>query len=445
MRCSRSIAPATYFRHKTEQAHPARRSERAQRDDWLTTQIQQVWDENFGVYGALDSPPDAGDLVGPEVVSNDDVAWLQSRHQDLFDVSAEALAIDCAVEDPRCGQPCDPQRGEKRAGLPAPAGGVVVDARATRCPAVPPKQIVGDAGFVQKHEVGDVPGRRRRVPRDPRGRDVRPIVFGRADRFFNGQAEGPHGAPDRRHTRGRGEGVLQPQGLATTDARWHRRRALYGGAINAADGAEKQGVVRGRAFKTTTPDDAAARPADLVNREFVATRPNELWVADLTYVATWRGFVYVAFVIDIFARRIVGWRVSSSLRTDLALDALEQALYARPAIDQLVHHSDRGSQYLSFRYTDRLADAGIDPSVGSVGDSYDNALAESVIGLYKTEVIRRRGPWRHLEAVEFATLDWVDWFNNRRLLEPIGNVPPVEYEQQYYQAQDAPAMRAGVN
>ena len=133
---------------------------------------------------ALDSPPDAGDLVGPEVVGNDDVAWLQSRHQDLFDVSAEALAIDCAVEDPRCGQPCDPQRGEKRAGLPAPAGGVVVDARATRCPAVPPKQIGGDAGFVQKHEVGDVPGRRRRVPRDPRGRDVRPIVFGRADRFF---------------------------------------------------------------------------------------------------------------------------------------------------------------------------------------------------------------------------------------------------------------------
>ena len=206
-----------------------------------------------------------------------------------------------------------------------------------------------------------------------------------------------------------------------------------------------QGVVRGRTFKTTIPDDAAARPADLVNREFVATRPNELWVADLTYVATWRGFVYVAFVIDVFARRIVGWRVSSSLRTDLALDALEQALYARPAIDQLVHHSDRGSQYLSFRYTDRLAAAGIDPSVGSVGDSYDNALAESVIGLYKTEVIRRRGPWRHLEAVEFATLDWVDWFNNRRLLEPIGNVPPVEYEQQYYQAQDAPAMRAGVN
>ena len=142
------------------------------------------WQVPEGGPGGLDSPPDAGDLVGPEVVSNDDVAWLQSRHQDLFDVSAEALAIDCAVEDPRCGQPCDPQRGEKRAGLPAPAGGVVVDARATRCPAVPPKQIGGDAGFVQKHEVGDIPGRRRRVPRDPRGRDVRPIVFGRADRFF---------------------------------------------------------------------------------------------------------------------------------------------------------------------------------------------------------------------------------------------------------------------
>ena len=280
------IAPATYFRHKTEQAHPARRSERAQRDDWLTTQIQQVWDENFGVYGARK-------------------VWRQ--------LTRDGIAVArCTVER-----------------------------------------------------------------------------------------------------------LMRQMGL--------------------------QGVVRGRAFKTTTPDDAAARPADLVNREFVATRPNELWVADLTYVATWRGFVYVAFVIDVFARRIVGWRVSSSLRTDLALDALEQALYARPAIDQLVHHSDRGSQYLSFRYTDRLADAGIDPSVGSVGDSYDNALAESVIGLYKTEVIRRRGPWRHLEAVEFATLDWVDWFHNRRLLEPIGNVPPVEYEQQYYQAQDAPAMRAGVN
>ena len=206
-----------------------------------------------------------------------------------------------------------------------------------------------------------------------------------------------------------------------------------------------QGAVRGRRFKTTIADDAAARPADLVNRTFTATRPNALWVADLTYVATWAGFVYVAFVIDVFARVIVGWRVARSLGTDLALDTLEQALYARPAVDELVHHSDRGTQYLSIRYTERLAEAGIEPSVGSVGDSYDNALAESVIGLYKTEVIDRRGPWRHAEAVEFATLDWVDWFNNRRLLSSIGDVPPVEYEEQYYQAQNAPATGAGVN
>jgi transposase InsO family protein len=153
------------------------------------------------------------------------------------------------------------------------------------------------------------------------------------------------------------------------------------------------------------------------------------------HVATWRGFVYVAFVIDVFARRIVGWRVSSSLATDFVLDALDQAIYDRCTIDigDLVHHSDRGTQYVSMRYTDRLADAGIEPSVGSRGDSYDNALAESVIGLFKTEVIRRKGPWRHLEAVEFATLDWVDWFNHRRLLEPIGYVPPAEFEARYYE------------
>jgi transposase InsO family protein len=205
-----------------------------------------------------------------------------------------------------------------------------------------------------------------------------------------------------------------------------------------------RGVVRGRTFKTTIPDDSAARPADLVLRDFSATRPNELWVADLTYVATWRGFVYVAFVIDVFSRRIVGWRASTSLRTDLALDALEQALYDRPDTDGLVHHSDRGTQYLSIRYTERLAEAGIETSVGSRGDSYDNALAESVIGLYKTEVIRRRGPWPHLEAVEFATLEWVDWFNNRRLLEPIGNIPPVEYEEVYYRSEETPAMVVGV-
>ena len=204
------------------------------------------------------------------------------------------------------------------------------------------------------------------------------------------------------------------------------------------------GVVRGRTFKTTIGDDSALRPADLVRRDFTATRPNELWVADLTYVATWNGFVFVAFVIDVYARRIVGWRVSSSLRTDLALDALEQALYARPGINDLVHHSDRGIQYVSIRYTERLAEAGIEPSVGSVGDSYDNALAESVIGLYKTEVIHRRGPWRNLDAVEYATLEWVDWFNNRRLLEPIGYMPPAEFEEAYYRSQAAPAMVVGL-
>jgi transposase InsO family protein len=173
----------------------------------------------------------------------------------------------------------------------------------------------------------------------------------------------------------------------------------------------------------------------LVHRQFTATRPNQLWLADFTYVATWQGFVYVAFVIDVFARRIVGWRVSSSLRTDFVLDALEQAIYDRCGddIQDLVHHSDRGSQYLAMRYTERLADAGIEPSVGSRGDSYDNALAESVIGLFKTEIIRRNGPWRTLEAVEFATLAWVDWFNMRRLLGPIGYIPPAEYEARYYQ------------
>src|SRR5436190_15516623 len=196
------------------------------------------------------------------------------------------------------------------------------------------------------------------------------------------------------------------------------------------------GAVRGRAWATTThAQPEADRPRDLVDRHFTATRPNQLWVSDFTYVATWCGFVYVAFVIDVFARRIVGWRVSSSLATDFVLDALDQAIYDRggETPSGLVHHSDRGTQYLSMRYTDRLGDAGIAPSVGSRGDSYDNALAESVIGLFKTEVIRRLGPWRHLEAVEFATLDWVDWFNHRRLLEPIGYVPPAEYEQRYHE------------
>jgi len=197
-----------------------------------------------------------------------------------------------------------------------------------------------------------------------------------------------------------------------------------------------QGAVRGRAWVTTThPAVVAAPPADLVTRDFTVTRPNALWVADFTYVATWRGFVYVAFVIDAFARRIVGWRVSTSMRTDFVLDALEQAVYdrSRDGLDGLIHHSDHGTQYLSMRYTGRLAETGIAPSVGSVGDAYDNALAESVIGLFKTEVIQRQGPWRHLEAVEWATLAWVDWFNTRRLLEPLGYVPPAEYEARYYE------------
>jgi transposase InsO family protein len=205
-----------------------------------------------------------------------------------------------------------------------------------------------------------------------------------------------------------------------------------------------RGVVRGRQFKTTVADTALARPEDRVKRNFVVERPDALWVSDLTYVATWGGFVYVAFVIDAFARRIVGWRVSNSLRSDLALDALEQALYERApdAAQGIVHHSDRGSQYLSIRYTERLKEAGLEPSVGSVGDSYDNALAESIIGLYKTELIRRAGPWRDLEAVEFATLKWVHWFNHRRLLEPIGNIPPAEKEAAYYRAKTESAVTA---
>ncbi len=207
-----------------------------------------------------------------------------------------------------------------------------------------------------------------------------------------------------------------------------------------------RGAVRGRRFKRTTiVDEAVARPSDLVRRNFTADGPNQLWVADLTYVATWAGFVYVAFITDVFSRTIVGWRVSSSLRSDLALDALEQAVHSRSDLENLVHHSDRGVQYLSIRYTDRLAEMRIAPSVGSVGDSYDNALAETINGLYKTEVIHPNGPWRNAEEVEFATLEWVDWFNHRRLLEPIGNVPPAEYEQLYYQTDRAPTMEVGLN
>jgi putative transposase len=195
-----------------------------------------------------------------------------------------------------------------------------------------------------------------------------------------------------------------------------------------------EGAVRGRRRRTTIPAESADRPLDLVERNFTTQRPNQLWVSDLTYIPTWRGFVYAAFVIDTFSRRIVGWRVSSSLHSDLALDALEQAICEREddLQERLVHHSDRGVQYLSIRYSERLAAAGIEPSVGSRGDSYDNAMAESVIGLFKTEVIRKRGPWRGIEDVEFATLEWVWWFNHHRLLEPIGYVPPVELEASYY-------------
>jgi putative transposase len=195
-----------------------------------------------------------------------------------------------------------------------------------------------------------------------------------------------------------------------------------------------RGVIRGKPVRTTVQDKAAPCPLDHVNRVFHAPAPNMLWLSDFTYVSTWSGFVYVAFVIDAYARRIVGWRVSRTAHAGFVLDALEQALHERrPARKTgLVHHSDRGSQYVSIRYTERLAEAGIEPSVGSVGDSYDNALAETINGLYKAEVIHRRGPWRSFEAVEFATLTWVDWFNNQRLLEPIGNIPPAEAEARFY-------------
>jgi len=205
-----------------------------------------------------------------------------------------------------------------------------------------------------------------------------------------------------------------------------------------------QGVTRGKKVRTTIPDKSVPCPRDKVNRNFKAPAPNRLWVSDFTYVSTWTGFVYVAFIIDVFARRIVGWRVSRTAHADFVLDALEQAIHARrPVADSgLVHHSDRGSQYLSIRYTERLADAGLEPSVGSVGDSYDNALAETINGLYKAEVIWRKGPWKSMDAVEYATLEWVDWFNNRRLLEPIGNIPPAEAEAKYYAATKETVMAA---
>ena len=194
-----------------------------------------------------------------------------------------------------------------------------------------------------------------------------------------------------------------------------------------------EGVKRGKRCITTIPDELAEKPLDLVSRQFTAQAPNQLWVADITYVATWSGFVYVAFVVDVFSRYIVGWRVLKSLQTDIVLDALEQALWARGKPNGVIHHSDRGSQYLSIRYTERLAEAGFQASVGSVGDSYDNALAETINGLYKAEVIHKDGPWKGLDEVERATLTWVDWFNHRRILSSIGDIPPSEYEDLYYQ------------
>ena len=205
-----------------------------------------------------------------------------------------------------------------------------------------------------------------------------------------------------------------------------------------------QGVIRGRSVKTTVCNKADPCPLDLVDRQFAAPAPNQLWVSDFTYVSTWAGFAYVAFIIDVYARYIVGWRVSRTADTGFVLDALEQAIHERRPIHEsgLIHHSNRGSQYLSIKYTERLKDAGIEPSVGSVGDSYDNALAETINGLYKAEVIHRQSAWKSHRDVEMATLEWVDWFNNKRLLEPIGYIPPAEAEQLYYTAMDKTPMAA---
>jgi putative transposase len=264
--------------------------------------------------------------------------------------------------------------------------------------------------------------------------------------------------PALRPARHQRDAVLQPE----IERVWRSNRQVYG-----ADKVWKQlhregrpvarctverlmrangwrGVVRGKVVRTTVPDAKALCPLDRVNRAFRAERPNQLWVSDFTYVSTWQGFVYVAFVIDVFARHIVGWRVSRSMHTDFVLDALEQALYARQSErdGDLIHHSDRGSQYLSIRYTERLAEAGIEPSVGSKGDSYDNALAETINGLYKAELIHRRAPWKTPEAVELATLEWVAWFNHHRLLEPIGYIPPAEAEANYYRQLASQTMPA---
>jgi putative transposase len=255
--------------------------------------------------------------------------------------------------------------------------------------------------------------------------------------------------PSRRSARAQRDAQLRPEIVRV----WHANRRVYGAkkvwkqliregipvarctVARLMRDLGLRGVIRGRRVKTTVADPLAERPQDLVQRNFTATRPNALWVSDFTYVATWRGFVYVAFVVDVFSRRIVGWRASTTMRSDLVLDALEQALYDRDTDAMLVHHSDHGSQYLSIRYTERLADAGIEPSVGSRGDAYDNAMAEAVNALYKAEVIYHLGPWRGLEEVEYATLEWVAWYNSQRLMEPLGYVPPAEYEEQYHRVQ----------
>lgn len=266
--------------------------------------------------------------------------------------------------------------------------------------------------------------------------------------------------PHRRCARAKRDALLIPE----VERVWHGNMQVYGadkvwrqlgreGMTVARCTVERlmrrqglRGVVRGKVVRTTVSDPKSPCPLDRVNRQFRAERPNQLWVSDFTYVSTWQGWLYVAFVIDVFARRIVGWRVSSSMRTDFVLDALEQALHARqPERDSsLIHHSDRGSQYVSIRYTERLAEAGIEPSVGSKGDSYDNALAETINGLYKAELIHRRAPWKTKEAVELATLEWVAWFNHHRLLEAIGYIPPAEAEANYYRqlASQAAAVEA---
>ena len=264
--------------------------------------------------------------------------------------------------------------------------------------------------------------------------------------------------PSRLSDRAKRDAELRPQIQRVFDANWQvygvrkvwrqLRREGFDVARCTVDRLMKamgiQGAIRGKPHKTTIPDKKLPCPPDKVNRHFRVPAPNMLWVSDFTYVATWKGFVYVAFVIDAYARRIVGWRVSTTPHTGFVLDALEQAVHERRPVKAmgLVHHSDRGSQYLSIKYTERLAEAGIEPSVGSVGDSYDNALAETINGLFKAEVIHRRGPWRSFEAVEYATLEWVDWFNNHRLLEPIGNIPPAEAEDNYYAALETKPMAA---